>query len=113
MTTSRSRPSQSWTQDDDNMLREARSRGMNWFQIARTHFPSKSANACRKRHERLQEKEHADSYGSGPGLERLAYAYADCRARIWQPLAEQLGESDWRIVEKKVRLPSSLVYSHD
>ena len=48
--------SQSWPSENDELLMRARQQGMNWQSIATKYFPDKTANACRKRHERLMEK---------------------------------------------------------
>ncbi len=48
--------SQSWPSKNDELLMRARQQGMNWQSIATKYFPDKTANACRKRHERLMEK---------------------------------------------------------
>jgi uncharacterized Zn-finger protein len=45
--------SSSWSAQDDETLIQARTRGLAWNQIAPKHFPHKSPNACRKRHEHL------------------------------------------------------------
>lgn len=42
-----------WTPSDDEILLAARARGANWAPIQQMHFPTRTANACRKRHERL------------------------------------------------------------
>ena len=49
-------PLQSWLLEHDELLMQARMQGLGWQHIASTYFPYKTANACRKRHERLQEK---------------------------------------------------------
>ena len=46
----------SWTLENDEKLKRARREGLSWGPIASKYFPSKTANACRKRHERLMEK---------------------------------------------------------
>ena len=46
-------PSKKWTPEEDEVLVEARKRGMNWDPIAAKYFPKQSGNSCRKRHERL------------------------------------------------------------
>ncbi|KAK4038583.1 hypothetical protein C8A01DRAFT_37492 [Parachaetomium inaequale] len=42
-----------WTEEDDRVLLKLRSMGKNWSQIQMEGFPRKTANTCRKRHERL------------------------------------------------------------
>lgn len=78
----------------------ARAQGLNWQPIQQTYFPSKTANACRKRHERLMEKRNSDDWDNVK-LERLATAYLSMRREIWQQLAEACGEKV-QVVEQKV-----------
>lgn len=90
-----------WTPQDDANLMAARAQGLNWQPIQQQHFPSKTANACRKRHERLMEKRNSDDWDNLK-LERLGNAYINMRKEIWQQLAEVCGEK-WQVVEQKVR----------
>ena len=93
--------SATWTQESDEKLLQARQKGLNWQPIASQHFPNKTANACRKRFERLmQQKNAADSWDSMKTAS-LAKAYMETRQQIWAPLAEKLGEK-WTTVEQKV-----------
>lgn len=78
----------------------ARAQGMNWQPIANSHFPNKSGNACRKRHERLMEKRNAEDW-DGIKLERLAVEYMAVKKEMWSMLAIRLGEK-WQNVEAKV-----------
>lgn len=100
--TSRGRHTSSpWSSQDDTTLLQARHQGQNWAPIATTHFPSKTANACRKRHERLIEKsKSADSWDSNK-VEKLAGAYMELREQMWKILAQRTDEK-WQEVEKKV-----------
>ncbi len=96
------RPSSgAWTPTDDQTLMAARAQGMNWAPIQQAYFPTKTPNACRKRHERLMERRNADDW-DGIKLETLAKCYMDMRREIWQALAAQTGEK-WNVVEQKVR----------
>ena len=95
------RPSSSWSPQEDEALLVARARGLNWQPIADTYFPSKTANACRKRHERLIERQRSEDW-SGKDLERLAQAYQEVRREMWSILARRLDEK-WTVVEAKVR----------
>ncbi|KAM0742918.1 hypothetical protein ACQRIT_003095 [Beauveria bassiana] len=95
----RHRPSSgAWSIRDDQQLITARSDGLNWSQIQERFFPSKSSNACRKRHERL-----IDSKGRGSDeaarMERIATHYVLMREKLWQPLAD-LTDEKWSFVEK-------------
>lgn len=92
--------SSSWTAKDDETLIQARTQGLNWNQIAPKHFPSKSPNACRKRHERLMEKQNAEQW-DGVKLDVLAQAYMEVRRDMWSLLASRVGER-WQLVETKV-----------
>lgn len=89
-----------WTPADDQTLMTARAQGMNWAPIQQTYFPTKTPNACRKRHERLMEKRNSDDWDNIK-LENLARAYMGMRREIWSGLAAQTGEK-WHVVEQKV-----------
>lgn len=91
-----------WTTSDDEILLRARASGLNWQPIASKHFPNKTANACRKRHERLIERRHVDDWDNRK-LELLAQEYLACRKEMWEVLAARLGER-WNVVEAKVTL---------
>ncbi|KAK5020177.1 hypothetical protein BJ546DRAFT_426900 [Cryomyces antarcticus] len=88
-----------WSSADDETLMAARARNMNWQPVALTYFPTKTANACRKRHERLMEKRRAEDWDSVK-LEKLAKGYIECRREMWDVLASRVGER-WQIVEQK------------
>lgn len=95
------RPSSgAWTIQDDQQLMAARAQGLNWGQIKDTYFPSKTSNACRKRHERLAERRDADDWDQRK-LQRMAKEYMTMRKEIWAPLAARTGEK-WNVVEAKV-----------
>lgn len=96
------RPSSgAWTINDDQQLMAARAQGLNWSQIKDTYFPNKTANACRKRHERLAERRDADDWDQRK-FQRMAKEYMNMRKEIWAPLAARTGEK-WNVVEAKVR----------
>ena len=96
--------SHSWPAHNDELLIHARQQGLNWQPIASTYFPGKTANACRKRHERLMEKRNsADVWGVK--MEALAKAYVDVREQMWKLLADRVGEK-WQTVEAKVCIQS-------
>ncbi|KAH7327398.1 hypothetical protein BKA65DRAFT_405938 [Rhexocercosporidium sp. MPI-PUGE-AT-0058] len=88
-----------WTPQDDQTLMAARAQGMNWAPIQQSYFPTKTPNACRKRHERLMERRSADDW-DGVKLENLAKNYMGMRREIWSALAAQTGEK-WNVVEQK------------
>ena len=88
-----------WSSEDDELLMRARREGLNWQPIASKYFPDKSANACRKRHERLME--NADNMDA-IDVDKLSKAYLDSREDMWKLLADRVGE-DWQAVEAKVR----------
>ena len=98
--------SSSWSAQDDETLIQARTQGLNWNQIAPKHFPNKSPNACRKRHERLMERMNAEQW-DGVKLDVLAQAYMEVRRDMWSLLAARVGEK-WQLVETKVSLPPSI-----
>ncbi|CAN9235365.1 unnamed protein product [Alternaria alternata] len=91
--------SSSWSAKDDETLIQARAQGLNWNQIGPKHFPSKTPNACRKRHERLMERQNAEQW-DGVKLDVLAQAYMEVRRDMWSMLAARVGEK-WQLVETK------------
>ncbi|KAH6838538.1 hypothetical protein B0I37DRAFT_240347 [Chaetomium sp. MPI-CAGE-AT-0009] len=86
-----------WTAEDDKTLIQARSGGQNWADLQRTHFPTKTANACRKRYERLVERRGIHDY-SGRRLEMVASEYMTMRKDVWSGLADRVGMK-WEVVE--------------
>jgi hypothetical protein len=92
--------SSSWSAKDDEILIQARAQGLNWNQIAPKHFPFKSPNACRKRHERLMERQNAEQW-NGVKLDILSQAYFEVRRDMWSILAARVGEK-WTLIEQKV-----------
>lgn len=101
-TNSGTRVTSIWTAEDDEVLMAARASGLNWQPIATKHFPNKTANACRKRHERLMERRNAEDW-DGVKLETLATEYMAIRREMWSILADRVGEK-WQIIEAKVGL---------
>ena len=95
--------SASWDLEADRLLIDARSRDMNWGPIQQAYFPNKSANACRKRHERLMSKENT-ALCSSEREERIAHSYVALRKETWAPIAAQTGEK-WHVVEQKLFQP--------
>ncbi|KAK4143145.1 uncharacterized protein C8A04DRAFT_12609 [Dichotomopilus funicola] len=86
-----------WTADDDKRLIQARSQGQNWADLKEAHFPTKSANACRKRYERLVERRGIHDY-TGRRLESVSNEYMNMRREIWSGLADRVGMK-WDTVE--------------
>ena len=74
---------------------------MNWGPIADRFFPTKTANACRKRHERLLLKSNRAGDWDNARLETLAQLYMEFREQMWKILAEKMDEK-WETVEIKV-----------
>ena len=93
--------SQSWPSDNDDLLMRARQQGMNWQPIATKYFPDKTANACRKRYERLMEKRNNTEDWEDAKMETLGKAYNDLREQMWKTIGDQVGEK-WQTVEAKV-----------
>ncbi|KAI4742485.1 hypothetical protein E4T50_07104 [Aureobasidium sp. EXF-12298] len=88
-----------WSSADDEVLAAARAAGLNWQSTAAKHFPNKTANACRKRHERLVERRTHEDWTT-KRLDTLAVQYMELRKEIWSPLAVKVGER-WNVVEAK------------
>ena len=97
-----------WTPEDDARLKQARKDGMNWEPIAKTYFPTKTANACRKRHERIMDKMHNTEEWDSAKLEAMEIAYYNCRERMWKIVADEINEK-WQNVESKVSLFKSML----
>ena len=89
-----------WSSAQDEILLQAKASGMNWQPIANRYFPNKSANACRKRHERLKSAREAEEWDAEK-LESLAQQYLAVREEMWSRLAQRVGEP-WKVVEAKV-----------
>ena len=103
--------SMSWPPGKDELLMQARQQNLNWQQIATKYFPDKTANACRKRYERLMGKRNQNEDWEGIKTETLAKAYNDVREQMWKLIADRVGER-WQVVEAKVRIlgiPSSMI----
>ncbi|KAI9824486.1 MAG: hypothetical protein M1826_007349 [Phylliscum demangeonii] len=94
-----SRPSSAWSADDDRRLKSERARNRGWNLIQRNYFPHKTPNACRKRHERLMERENEEDWDHEK-FEQLAHHYVNLRKEIWSPLATRVGEN-WKTVESR------------
>ncbi|KAK5123318.1 hypothetical protein LTR85_002749 [Meristemomyces frigidus] len=97
--TSDARNAAIWSAADDEILLQARISGLNWQPIANKHFPNKTANACRKRHERLIERRHVEDWDAQK-LELLAQEYVACRKEMWEILASRVGER-WGVCMEK------------
>ena len=92
-----------WSEEEDEILWDARSQGKNWQDICEEYFPTKTANACRKRHERLREMRQQEDFDvEGPRFPELTSAYYDVREDMWSILARQLNYENWQALEKKV-----------
>ena len=97
------RPSRAWSQEEDIQLVHLRAQGMKWAPIAQNHFPKKTPNACRKRHERLMKNQNQGKWNAGVRFDGvrpdvLAQTYSEVRENI---LASKVGEK-WQEVENKV-----------
>ena len=99
-----SHPGQSapWTSDEDSTLIDAKSSGLGWNDIHQRYFPTKSGNACRKRHERLILKLRTTDWDH-PRIQRVMAEYNAPRVReeFWSRIAHNVGER-WEDVEKVV-----------
>ncbi|KAL8840348.1 MAG: hypothetical protein Q9170_001363 [Blastenia crenularia] len=90
-----------WSNHDDDQLKRARQQGHNWLTISENYFPTKTPNACRKRHERLLEKIHANGSWNAVKFEEVAKAYLEVREEMWKMVADRVNEK-WSVVESKV-----------
>ena len=98
-----------WQPEDDAQLLEARKHSLNWADISTQYFPYKTANACRKRHERLMDKRHSTEDWDSTKLEAMAYQYIQLREQMWKILAQAIDEK-WQNVETKVSILSGHHY---
>ena len=97
--------SSSWRPEHDELLIWALREGLGWQSIALKYFPDKTANACRKRYERLMAKRGSAANWDGVEVEALARAYFEVRKEMWTLLADRVGEV-WQNVEAKVCYPT-------
>lgn len=95
-------PTGAWSAEDDEILMNARAQQLSWAPLAQRYFPDKTGNACRKRHERLMEKNREEKW-EGDKIEMLARAYLEIRPEMWKMLADRVGEK-WQTVEAKVSM---------
>lgn len=99
-----SQPGQSapWTSAEDSALIDAKGQGLGWNEIHQRFFPTKSGNACRKRHERLMVKIRTTEW-SDVRIQNVMNAYnmPGVREQFWCRIAEPFGER-WEDVEKVV-----------
>jgi hypothetical protein len=96
-----------WTEEEDAKLLEARRRGLNWEEIYKQSFPHKSANACRKRHERRQEQMMNDEFRKGGKRnDEFIDAYMEMREEMWMLLAKKMNwnHNKWETLEDIVSL---------
>ncbi|CAD0112447.1 unnamed protein product [Aureobasidium uvarum] len=98
-----------WSSAEDEVLVAARAAGLNWQSTAAKHFPNKTANACRKRHERLVERRTHEDWTT-KRLDTLASEYMELRREIWAPLAAKIGER-WSVVEAKASQKRQAIYN--
>ncbi len=89
-----------WSALDDEHLMQARQRGMNWAPIAQEFFPRRSADACRRRHEKIMDGISTSEDWAPPKLEEMAKLYLDLRKQMWSLMAYRLGESWWKVEDK-------------
>ncbi|KAK3334537.1 hypothetical protein B0H65DRAFT_565842 [Neurospora tetraspora] len=93
-------PTTSWTPREDSLLLSSRASHLPWSELQRLHFPGKTANACRKRHERLIEKQQAEEEVDEDRLARIAGEYVRMREELWKGLADRMG-MDVKEVEER------------
>lgn len=76
---------------NEELLMRARQQILNWKTIASQYFPDKTANACRKLHQRLMEKQNDIDDLDGVTIETLAKAYFELRESMWKLLSHGVG----------------------
>ncbi|RMD39707.1 hypothetical protein DV735_g5426, partial [Chaetothyriales sp. CBS 134920] len=89
-----------WTNGEDALLLDAKSKGLGWNDIHERYFPTKSGNACRKRHERLMVKLRTTDWDE-TRVRRVwnEYVREGVRREFWEPIAQRCGEQ-WEDVER-------------
>jgi hypothetical protein len=107
---SQPRSSAAWTKTDDEKLIDCRRQGEKWETIAKEHFAPKSANACRKRHERLLEMEACVDAADKIKHEDLGVAYKKHREVFWQAIASDLGNDKWEACEAMVSTHTNYLF---
>ena len=101
VSSARNESNKNWSPEEDGTLLHARRQGLNWAPIAELYFPSKTPNACRKRHERIVLKNTVVGDWDAAKAEALAQCYTELREEMWRILATKVNEK-WEIVEAKV-----------
>jgi hypothetical protein len=97
-------PNQSalWLDQEDTMLINAKNQGLGWNEIHKMYFPTKSGNACRKRHERLMTKLRSSDWDEARIAQVMAeYDRPGVREAFWGRIAAPFHER-WEDVEKVV-----------
>jgi hypothetical protein len=97
-------PNQStlWLDEEDNLLMEAKSSGLGWNDIHKKYFPTKSGNACRKRHERLMTKIRSSDWDDARIAQVMReYNRPGVREAFWGQIAAPFHER-WEDVERVV-----------
>ncbi|MCJ1481210.1 hypothetical protein MMC06_001366 [Schaereria dolodes] len=89
--------SSAWSTEDDAQLMRARREGLSWARTAHDYLNAKTANACRKRYERLVKKPNSKEWDPFES-ETSAKAYIEVREQMWRILADKLGVK-WQTVE--------------
>ena len=82
------RASTVWTPADDQTLMEERSHGRQW-RVIQEIFPGKTANACRKRYGRLQQRRNQEEL-EGETFDLIAQEYMLSRLSMWDSFAKRV-----------------------
>jgi hypothetical protein len=98
------KPGQSapWTPEEDNVLLNAKTRGLAWEEIHTRHFPGKSGNACRKRHERLLHRARKSDWDDSL-IQRCTEVYIRKSPSFWKEVAQEIGGVRGEDAERMVR----------
>lgn len=97
-----------WLTEEDDALMNAKAAGMGWNDIHQQYFPTKSGNACRKRHERLMQKLRTTDWDDNRIRRVMAeYGRHGVREEFWGGIAKRLGEK-WEDCERVVCQNASL-----
>ncbi|PHH54697.1 hypothetical protein CFIMG_003413RAa [Ceratocystis fimbriata CBS 114723] len=88
-----------WSAAEDSLLEELRRRRGRWCEIAKK-FKGKSANACRKRYERIQQRKAMSEKNDALDKTRVAVAYWEAREEMWKVLESRMPGMKWDKLER-------------
>ncbi|KAL5601243.1 uncharacterized protein BROUX77_005492 [Berkeleyomyces rouxiae] len=88
-----------WSSAEDLLLEELRRRRGRWSEVSKK-FKGKSANACRKRYERIQQRKVASERNAALDKTHVAVAYWEVREEMWKILESRMPGVKWEKLER-------------